>query len=158
MPFKKIALSKITIIVFITILFAGCTLGQKDQAIDCIPLLQSFDDYVEKFNLPIIENQDSLCHGLYVSSDFSNLPPKWAIGKLVNIRKEFQYFLKFTGLNKTETIRIPLEKEELDQYQIGEYYKIDMNNICRSFFMLADSRYPFPIEATFAKPEKVICK
>lgn len=115
---------------------------------------QSFDEYIKNSELPISENK-SLCYGLNMSSDFSRLPPKWARGKLINIRKENDYWLTFEGVNKSGTIKIPLTDVEAIQYKEGKYYKIDMNNICRYNFMMLDSRYPSSIIQTFVKPEEL---
>lgn len=117
-------------------------------------LNQNFDKYIENSELPIFEN-GSLCYGLNMSSDFSGLPPKWAIGKLINVRKENDYWLTFEGINKSGTIKMPLTDVESVQYKEGKYYKIDMNNICRYNFMMMDSRYPSSILPTFVKPEEL---
>jgi hypothetical protein len=95
---------------------------------------------------------------LYVSSNFSNLTPKWAAGRLINISQEvFRYSLTFEGIDKQGEIIIPLSDDEVSRYDIGKYYMIDMNNICRHFFMWADSKYPSDIRLTFVKPEEISC-
>ena len=101
------------------------------------------------------ENPESLCHGLYVGSNFSELTPKWAVGELIAIRGSR---LTFEGILQDVTIQMGLTDAEVAQYKVGKNYKIDMNNICRNFFMMADSRYPSPISATFVKPEEINCK
>lgn len=145
-------------LIVLIILISGCTLKQTSQKIDCTAFKQSFDDYTEKSFLPIIENKESLCYGLNTESDFSKLSPKWAVGKLLNIKKESDYWLTFEGATKEGTIQIPLTEEEASKYKVGKYYKIDMNNMCRYFFMMADSQYPSLISSTFVKPEEIDCK
>ncbi len=125
------------------------------QKIDCTDLRQNFDNYAASRYLPIIENPESLCHGLYVGSDFSKLPPKWAVGELLAIRGSR---LTFEGILEDATIPIGPDNAETDKYKIGKNYKIDMNNICRYFFMMADSRAPSQISYTFVKPEEINCK
>jgi len=140
----------ITAIVLASFAISGCIESQPAQEIP----RQSFDKYIEDSELPIFEN-GSLCYGLNMSSDFSKLPPKWAVGKLINVRKENDYWLTFEGINKSGTIKIPLTDIEAIQYKEGKYYKIDMNNICRYNFMMLDSRYPSSIIPTFVNPEEI---
>jgi hypothetical protein len=115
-------------VILLIFTFSGCV-SQNHQKKDCDILQQNFDDYIERSALPIVDS-NSLCHGLYVSSDFSKLPPKWAVGKLINLSTEFEYSLTFEGVDKTGAVVIPLDKNEISEYEIGKYYKIDMNNIC----------------------------
>jgi hypothetical protein len=137
------------------VISAGCTTKQTSPLVECTALKESFDTYVEKSYLPFINNSDSLCYGLYVSSNFSELTPKWAVGELLVIRES-----KFTfeGVLRNATIPMELTSAEASQYKIGMNFKIDMNNICRNFFIMADSRYPSPISTTFIKPEEINCK
>ncbi len=129
------------------------------KEIYCNALRQSFDDYIEKSEYPIFENE-SICYGLNMSSDLSKIPPKWGVGKLINVRKENDYWLRLTfeGMNKSGTIQIPMTDLEAIQYVEGKYYKIDMNNACRYIFMMMDSRYPSSIIPTFVKHEEIKCK
>ena len=142
-----------SVLVLLMLSFAGC-LG-VETVDNCMVLRADFDDYVERSELPIIENSSSLCHGMDMSVDFSELEPRWAVGKLTSIDLE-DNSLVFDGVNRTMEVWWPTSIQE-DNYEIGSYYKIDMNNVCRSFFMLVDSRYPSPISSTFVKPEKISC-
>jgi hypothetical protein len=139
----------------LVVIISGCTTKQTSPLVECTPLKESFDAYVEKSYLPFINNSDSLCYGLYVSSNFSELTPKWAVGELLVIRES-----KFTfeGVLRNVTFPMALTRVEASQYKIGRNYKIDMNNICRNFFMMADSRYPSPISTSFIKPDEINCK
>jgi hypothetical protein len=155
MKFEKIL--TLLVLLLLIILIARITINQNIET-DCTIPLQDFDNYIEKSNLSIIENRDALCYGLNMGSDFSEIDTKWAIGKLVNVSHDSEYYsLTFEGIEKTGSILIPLNEEASD-YKVGDYYKVDMNNICRHFFMLVDSRYPSPIASTFIKPEKIECK
>lgn len=118
---------------------------------ECASYQEKFDEYIEKFNLPF-DNPDSLCFGLNLSSDFSKLTPKWAIGMLLGID------MNFKGMSKEGKIMVPPSSEIMSEYYFGSYYKIDMNNLCRYSFMLADSRYPSDIISTFIEPEEVNCQ
>lgn len=156
MKFEKIL--TLLILLLLIILIARIIVNQNMKKTDCSISLQDFDNFIEKSNLSIIENPDALCYGLNMGSDFSEIDSKWAIGRLVNVSHDSQYYsLTFEGLNKKGVIFIPLS-EEVSDYIVGDYYKVDMNNICRHFFILADSRYPSPIASTFIKPEKIDCK
>jgi len=129
-------------------------------AMDCKPYQQKFDEYAEKSALPLIENSNSLCHDLNMSSDFSSLAPKWAIGKFLqmDIHRDSNTAI-FKGLNSEGKIQVfPDTPGPAFIYRPGSYYKIDMNNICRSFFMMVDNRSPSPIQSTFVLPEEVTCK
>ncbi|MBT3463964.1 hypothetical protein HN827_09450 [archaeon] len=128
------------------------------QKRDCDLLKQDFDEYVMRSKLPIFENSDSLCYGLNMGSDFENLTPKWAVGKLINIIDDGNFFT-FKGNVITTNIAISsyIKSDDDDDYEIGEFYKIDMNNICRHFFMMVDSRYPSSISSTFVEPKEVNC-
>jgi hypothetical protein len=141
-------------LMFLVVISSGCTAKKTSPLVDCSILKESFDTYVEKSYLPFFNNSDSLCYGLYVSSNFSELTPKWAVGELLVIRES-----KFTfeGISRNATIPMELTNIEASQYKIGRDYKIDMNNICRNFFRMADSRYSSPISSTFVKPEEVEC-
>lgn len=123
---------------------------------ECFRLQKKFDEYIEKANLPI-HQVGSLCYGLNMSSNFLKLEPKWAIGKLTKVNPEFTYTFTFEGLNKSGDVQVPLTEEELKNFQVGEYYKIDMHNKCKHFFMTADSRFPSPLASTFVKPQPVSC-
>lgn len=149
----------IGVIVF-AIIIGGYTITIKtpettSQKIDCTDLRLNFDNYAASRYLPIIENPESLCHGLYVGSDFSKLPPKWAVGELIAIRETR---LTFEGILQDATIPMGLTDLEATHYNIGKHYKIDMNNFCRALFLMADSRAPSPISSTFVKPEEINCK
>ncbi len=141
------------ILILLVFSFAGCL--DVETVENCPDLRSDFDDYVLRSRLPIFENTDSLCHGMNMGTDFSELEPRWAVGKLTGIDARSNA-LVFEGENKSAQIWSPTPISEWD-YEVGAYYRIDMNNICRSFFMMADSRYPSPITATFVKPEKVNC-
>lgn len=130
----------------------------KTEAADCTPLKKKFDEYIEKIDKPILDDPTALCYGMNMGINFETLAPKWAIGKLISIKKEFQHTLEFKGFEKTGLMPIPLTENEVIRFKIGQNYKIDMQNICRHFFMLADSRYVSPIAETFVKPEKISCK
>jgi hypothetical protein len=113
-----------------------------------------FDLYAQKSRLPILENAQSLCHGIYLSSNFSQLSPKWAVGKLTAMD---EHSLTFQGNERNATIFIRDTNIQSDNYHVGSCYKIDMMNICRGFMMMVDSRYPSPVSQTFVMPEKVSC-
>lgn len=156
---KNLTIGIIISLIIIVVLYVGYTFVQTtqkiSQEIDCTALKESFDNYIERRYLPIIENSESLCHGLYVGSNFSELSPKWAVGELIAIRGAR---LTFEGILQDATITMGLTDVEAAQYKVGKNYKIDMNNICRDFLMIADSRYPSPISTTFVKPEEINCK
>ena len=154
---KKINQVMIGLIVLLIIAFmlTEFSTRQNQNANSCNKLKENFDIYVEKSNLPIIDNSESLCHGLYIGSNFSNLEPKWAIGELVEIKGSA---LTLKGISRNITLSFNLTNEEIKKYEIGKYYKIDMNNICRNFFMMVDSRFPSPIGNTLVKPEQINCE
>ena len=156
---KNKSLTIIICLIAVVVLFAGYTFMHTTQKIpqevDCTALKESFDNYIERRYLPIIENPESLCHGLYVGTDFSKLTPKWAVGEL--LAKRGTRFT-FEGILQDATISMGLTDVEAAQYKVGKNYKIDMNNICRDFFMMADSHYPSRISTTFVKPEEINCK
>jgi hypothetical protein len=131
---------------------------QGSEPINCSSLIDDFDNYASRSSLPILEDPNSLCYQMNMGSDFANLPKKWAIAKLVDFEEGNYYSLKFEGHDETGSMIIPDDYGNPSDYKIGEYYKIDMNNVCRSFFMMADSRYSSPIISTFVKPEKVRCE
>lgn len=114
-----------------------------------------FDKYIKASKLPIIDNQDSLCNGLYVSTDFSKVAPKYAVAKLIDIKAQFEYTFVFKGKNETGEMVIPISKDELPTYEIGQYYRIDMMNICRNSMMMADNMSPSRIKETFVKPFQI---
>lgn len=134
---------------------------QKSKEINCDQLQQDFDYYLKKSELPFYDNPHSLCFGLSMNSNFSQLEPKWAVGKLVNISKESpetQTLLFFQGVNKqTYTVYYSLSDEEAAEYVLGNYYKLDMMNICRYWFSGLSSLYLSPILDTFVKPEEIGC-
>lgn len=157
---KNLKIKIIICLISLIILFIGYILLQQispenSQEIDCTALKERFDHYVERRYLPINENTESLCYGLYVGYNFSTLTPKWAIGELIAIRGSR---LTFEGILQDATIPMGLTDAEAAKYHVGKNYKIDMNNICRDFFMMADSYYPSPISATFIKPEEITCE
>ncbi len=145
------------LLVFVYVLVILLFGNSNKEVNSCQSELVMFDEYIEKSNLPIIENPNSLCYGLNMSSDFEKLEPKWAVAKFIGLNLEFQYGLTFEGDKKTEIINIPLSQSEVSQLQVDQYYKIDMNNICIYFFMMVDSRMPSPLESTFTKPELTNC-
>ena len=127
----------------------------KKQSVDCNLLMQKFDEYMTRSSLPIIENSNSLCHGLYIWSNFKKLNPKRAVGKMIIENKQFI----FRWINTTWSIDqlwknfwISTDENE------GKYYKIDMNNICRWFFSLADNQSPSAINRGWVNPIEVTCK
>lgn len=145
------------VIVILFVIYSFMQTNQKtSQEVDCTTLKESFDDYIERRYLPIIENPESLCHEF----DYSNSTPKWAVGELIAIRGPR---FTFEGILQDATIPMELTDAEAAQYKIGKYYKIDMNNICRQMSMMVDnraydSRHPSPISTTFVKPEEINCK
>jgi len=130
-----------------------CACTEKPE-VDCTDLLQKFDDYASASYLPFTDNL-SLCYGMNMASDFANLPPKWAVGELLAIRGQR---LTFEGSMKDATIPIGVGENRAAGYEIGKFYKVDMNNYCRYFFLLADNRYPSEIAKTFVKPKEINCK
>jgi len=144
---------RFAILTLLAFSFAGCL--DVETVDNCKDLRSNFDDHVLRSRLPIFENPDSLCHGMNMGTDFSGLEPRWAVGKLIEVDSKSNA-LVFEGANLTSQMFWPASINEWD-YEVGSYYKVDMNNICRSFFMMADSRYPSPISATFVKPKKVNC-
>jgi hypothetical protein len=150
---KRIAhMMLLTILLLSTI---GCSPAQTTKSIDCTEQKLRFDDCVARRYLPIIEDNESLCHGLYVGSDFANMSPKWAVGRLIAVRGSK---LTFEGVLQDATIMISAQDSDGARYQVGNDYRIDMNNVCREFFAMADSRYPSPISATFVAPEEIECE
>lgn len=145
------------LIVFLYILFVLLFENSNKKENLCENDLEKFDEYIISSALPITENPKSLCHEINMSTNFSELEPKWAVAKFIGLNLEYQYGLTFEGNKKTETINIPMNETEVSKFQVDEFYKIDMNNICRYFFMMADSRSPSPIESTFTKPELINC-
>lgn len=125
----------------IIVLLSGC-------ADECNVLKEKFDDYASKAKLSLLNNE-SLCHGLNMGSDFSGLTPRWVIGKLVMIDGSR---LTFQGMSENVTMVIPD-----GQYVVGKEYKIDMNNVCRDLFVMVDSRYPSPVMKTIIRPEEINC-
>ncbi len=126
--------------------------------VDCDSMMRDFDYYAARSTLPI-SDPDSLCHGMYLGygSDFSDLEPKWAVGKLAEVTGDFGYSLVLEGLESEVTMSMPFDGEQMPGLAVGRYYRVDMNNICRHFFMMVDSRYPSPVAGTFVKPEMVRC-
>lgn len=145
------------IAIILILIYTTQNTKQPVQKNDCTRLIHDFDTYVQRSRLPIPDNPDSLCHGLYVGSDYSSMEPRWAVARLVNVSSEFHYSLTFAGAEETAAIVIPMKEDEVKEYAVGNYYRIDMNNICRFFFMMADSRYPSEIASTFIKPEEIEC-
>ncbi len=158
---KKIFFALIT---FTVVAGAGCQTPSKpvaattpNTAVDCMSYQQKFDEYVKKSKLPILENQDSLCHGLNVGSNFKNMQPKWAVAELAGLQTGDFCQLIFRGINTEGTVFYPLSTDCTNKYVIGKKYKIDMNDFCRLFMMLADSRLPSPIATTLTKPTEITC-
>ncbi|MFA7717864.1 MAG: hypothetical protein WC875_04065 [Candidatus Absconditabacterales bacterium] len=123
--------------------------------------MQKFDDYITSSTLPIADS-GSLCHGLYIGSNFKKLSPKWAVGKLIIESGEFV----FKGANKTldaswlsydNTKGIHVSKISNSESE-GKYYKIDMNNWCRYFFSFAENSFPSKINWGWVEPVEVTCK
>lgn len=156
---KNLIIEIVICVIVFAIVIGGYTIiktpKETSQKIDCTDLKQNFDNYATSRYLPIIENPKSLCHGLYMGSDFSKLPPKWAVGELLAVRG---FRLTFEGILEDATIPIGQDDVETAKYKIGKNYKIDMNNICRDLFMAADSHAPSQIGYTFVKPEEINCK
>lgn len=143
------------ILVIIAFILTEFSTRQNQDTNDCNKLKENFDAYVEKSKLPIIDNSESLCHGLYIGSNFSNLEPKWAVGELLEIKDST---LTLKGISRNITLSFNLTNEEIKKYETGKYYKVDMNNICRNFFMMVDSRFPSPIRTTLINPEQINCE
>lgn len=143
-------------IILITILIFA---SQENPIVDntCDKQLTAFDSFVVKSKLPVIEDSDSLCHGLTISTDFSKLEPKWAVGKFIGINLDYKYGLIFEGKDTTEVINVPLQEHEVKDLKLEHYYKVDMNNICRNNLMLVDSKYPSTISETFIRPIETNC-
>jgi hypothetical protein len=120
----------------------------------CSSLLQEFDNLVERSGLPITEDNNSLCHGFFDNNPES-INPKFAVGKLMKIDTEGRPSLVFEGINQTNTAYILSSTDEISEFNIGTYYLIDMNNICRLFSMLVSSQSEPNI--TFTKPLEVDC-
>ncbi len=150
------------IIILIAIILATtiiiCIFSIKNNKTDCDSLKKDFDFYAERTNLPVRENPNSLCYGLEFGDNLSGLQPKWAVGKLISHEKGSYLDLEFQGDNKTMTITFPKKIDSPFYYRNGAYYKIDMNNVCKSFFMMLDSQDPSSYAATFTPPVKVRCK
>lgn len=150
----------LTFLIFLTLGIAAILITTEvntppeEETKNCTPLQKSFDDAVERSRLSIPDNPDSLCFGLNMSSDFSSLPPKWGVGELI---AKDDNSLTFKGLSQQNMFPLLQGQKGGQQYTIGKNYKIDMNNICRNFFMLADSRAPSPIVETFVEPEEINC-
>ena len=79
----------------------------------------------------------------------SKMEPKWTVAKVTKV-DPLERRVEFEG----EDISFPYDP----LFQEGQYYKIDMMNICKTTLMWADSRFPSPIESTIVKPQKVECK
>ena len=120
---------------------------------DCSGLREDFDTRVQRSMLPIRENNQSLCHGMNMGSDFTTLAPQWGVGTLIDYN-ETTSTGTFLGNNETHLFFLP----NTTTYVVGETYKIDMMNICRQFFLLADSRYPSPLRASIKAPTTLTCK
>ena len=125
--------------------------------VDCLMLQKEFDNSVHRSKFSIIENSDSLCYGLNVGRDFSTVEPILGVGRLIKVNTTNYFSLTFQGIQETEAFHIPATYDEILNYQTGEFYIIDMMNICRGFFSALDSRYPSPIELSLTKPERVEC-
>ncbi len=117
---------------------------------DCDALRGDFDEYVTRSRLPFAEDDASLCHGLSMGADFSALPKRMAVGTLVATTS---YGLTFQGVHEN----VSMVWYNTSDFIIGRDYLVDMSNVCRSFFMMADSRAPSPVLATMVRPEPVIC-
>jgi len=124
---------------------------------DCPIFKKKFDNYIERSKLPILENSNSLCHGLNLQSNFSALNPKWAVGKLINVSTSNEYLLTFKGNNEIGSFFVSLRNNNSYEDKLERYYKIDMNNICRYFFMMIDSRSQSPIINTVVEPTEIKC-
>jgi hypothetical protein len=119
----------------------------------CSPLLQEFDNLVKRSRLPVIEDNNSLCH----NPDAWDKLEYFAVGKLMEI-KDWQsghYTLIFQGKGTTAGLYNSSNYSEVSKYQIGKYYRINMYNICRGMAMIASSQSEPNIY--FTKPEEVNC-
>lgn len=150
---KRLIISSCSILLLAIIFGIIFSINNTPSHIDCFSLKEEFDTYVQKSLLPISENEGSLCYGLFMGSNFSSLTPKWAVGELI---KKNNSLLTFKGMNENATFSF--NNFDNASYSIGKQYLIDMNNICRGFFMMADSRYPSPISETFVMPQEVMCE
>jgi hypothetical protein len=141
------------LVIFAVLIFVD----PKDKTNSCTSELEKFDTYI-KANQIAISEQESLCYGLTTSTDFTKLEPRYAVARFIGLTLNFKYTLLFEG-NKEETqMNIPLTDTEASKLVVDNYYKVDVNNFCRAFLMMADSRNPSPITETFIKPEPVECK
>jgi hypothetical protein len=61
------------------------------------------------------------------------------------------------GNSRTATITLPIKNNELENYRVYDYLKVDMLNICRSIEMLVSSQSEPPVAKQFTPPEKVSC-
>ncbi|MCK5477031.1 MAG: hypothetical protein KAI55_03860 [Candidatus Aenigmarchaeota archaeon] len=160
-PAKKHMMAIIGIIVITMIFVFGYITEQKNQQKnDCTVLKQSFDDSIKKLNLPADgSNPDYFCAGLYPTSNFSKLEPKWAVAKLEKKRiDENTIILSFKGIDETEIIWFTTKNHS--KYKEGDYYKIDMYNFCRFWYSMLSSstETSSEISSTIIEPEKIVCK
>lgn len=135
---------KLFVAFFCVLLLAGCS-----SQLDCSSYKESFDLYAQRSTLPFIEDENSLCHGVRFDADLSKLESKWAVGELVSVNGSMHVF---AGVEENVTFFITD-----GDYQVGKEYLLDMNDVCRQFFMMADSRAPSPHEKTIVGPKEVSC-
>lgn len=138
----------ILLVIVLSFILSACA---SPEVLDCDVLRSDFDEYVLRSRLPIMENNNSLCHGLFMGSDFSALPKRMAVGTLIATTS---YGLTFQGVNENVSIVL----NDTSGFTLSQDYLIDMNNICRSFFMMVDSRAPSPVLATIVRPEVLSCE
>ncbi len=143
---KTIAL----IILFFLITISSCK-NEDIPKIDCANLQKDFQTYLKKSRLPF-DNPDSICYDFNLGTDVSKVEPKWAVAKVTKM-DPIAHRVEFEG-EKDEDIPFPYDPI----YKVGQYYKVDIINKCRTILIWVSSSLPSPIEKTIVKPQRVDCK
>lgn len=123
------------------LLMIGC------QTDPCEELKEDFDSAMAKSKLPMM-NPEALCYGLNMGSDFGTMEPRWVAATLIE-KEEFSQTFKGNAMEGKFFLPEHISKD----LRIGTTYRMDINNLCRSFFMMLDSRYPSPLNSTFTPLE-----
>lgn len=119
--------------------------------------LEQFDEYVEAITKPV--EKDRFCYEYNVSTQFNEIAPKYVVAELQRV--EFKGFfglpeLFFSGKHKGTNIVYPqLKERDLGDFELGEFYRIDMLDVCKYNLIMVDSRSPSPIIDTMSIPEKI---